>query len=426
MLNKTFANIAAVTVMLVGTSCAQSFEVLSTSDAGADGGPPVVSISDAGADAATPVPPGCAAQAFHVCSNACTDDMFPTYLWDGSRCVAVCPITCVGADCGSGSSSPQECMNAHAQCAPALCGLTGGTWNPAQGCPYECGARINDVGGSVPCAGVAGCQCAPGETFDAASGCVAALSCTRTQLCEASGGEWRQPRDTARHFYECGEDLAAELEPAPSIEEFCFCGHGGTASSTTHTCVYGADCRARASDESDREYADNLCTSSGGTWHTTDSEHSFCGLRGGVSGTGACECGPLENFDASAGCVIDGACYSRSIGNNCSAAISAYCEGPDAYCDTSDPFSGAYTCSLTSRSFCEMPAHRPECQNIGTRSEGWYWVDTGDLICWTSCASSTPVCETRTGAGGTGWFTDDTSGCGNDPPSAFIVADTCA
>lgn len=54
----------------------------------------------------------------------------------------------------------------------------------------------------------------------------------------------------------------------------------------------------------------------------------------------------------------------------------------------------------------EEVRHRPVCNAIGTRSEGWYWEDTDALIKYENCASmATPVCNAM-GTRSEGWYSD--------------------
>ncbi len=54
----------------------------------------------------------------------------------------------------------------------------------------------------------------------------------------------------------------------------------------------------------------------------------------------------------------------------------------------------------------ENRLHRPVCDAIGTRSEGWYWEDTGELIKFESCASmGSPFCG-AIGSRSEGWYTE--------------------
>ncbi len=59
--------------------------------------------------------------------------------------------------------------------------------------------------------------------------------------------------------------------------------------------------------------------------------------------------------------------------------------------------------------------HRPVCNAIGTRSEGWYWEDTGALIRYENCASmAAPTCG-AIGSRSEGWYSD----------AGLIVWDNC-
>jgi len=59
---------------------------------------------------------------------------------------------------------------------------------------------------------------------------------------------------------------------------------------------------------------------------------------------------------------------------------------------------------------CEEPPdglHKPVCDAIGSRSEGWYWEDTEELIKFENCADmSEPECE-AIGSRSEGWYSDN-------------------
>ncbi|HOX45094.1 MAG TPA: proprotein convertase P-domain-containing protein [Myxococcota bacterium] len=63
----------------------------------------------------------------------------------------------------------------------------------------------------------------------------------------------------------------------------------------------------------------------------------------------------------------------------------------------------------------EASDHRPVCRNIGTRSEGWYWGDDGQLIRWEPCAAAPAPACIAIGSRGEGWAAGDT----------FITWDLC-
>lgn len=60
--------------------------------------------------------------------------------------------------------------------------------------------------------------------------------------------------------------------------------------------------------------------------------------------------------------------------------------------------------------------HRPYCGAIGSRSEGWYWGDTDELIKWERCAeAAAPECG-AIGSRSEGWYSED---------AGLIVWDSC-
>ena len=51
--------------------------------------------------------------------------------------------------------------------------------------------------------------------------------------------------------------------------------------------------------------------------------------------------------------------------------------------------------------------HRPYCGAIGSRSEGWYWGDSGTLIAYARCAGlADPICD-AIGSRSEGWYSTD-------------------
>lgn len=81
--------------------------------------------------------------------------------------------------------------------------------------------------------------------------------------------------------------------------------------------------------------------------------------------------------------------------------------------------------SPTQSSALEMP-RVPKCLRIGSKSEGWYWQDTEELIVWAQCAKATaPQCRhffTRS----EGWYSEDwTSYDGSEPVPGLIAYDFC-
>ena len=65
-----------------------------------------------------------------------------------------------------------------------------------------------------------------------------------------------------------------------------------------------------------------------------------------------------------------------------------------------------------------MVADRPTCQNVGSRSEGWYAPD-GTLICFARCAGAVAACEAA--GRSEGWYADmDGKGCPSAGPPRLI------
>ncbi len=81
----------------------------------------------------------------------------------------------------------------------------------------------------------------------------------------------------------------------------------------------------------------------------------------------------------------------------------------------------AWGFSVTSYTYetaeADDPSHRPVCDAIGSRSEGWYWADTGERIRFESCAGlDEPQCG-AIGSRSEGWYS-------NGEP-ALIAWDNC-
>lgn len=63
----------------------------------------------------------------------------------------------------------------------------------------------------------------------------------------------------------------------------------------------------------------------------------------------------------------------------------------------------------------------PVCRAIGTRSEGWYFEESGDLINYAFCNKEMPACFLESGNKSQGWYTVGEGPAG----SALIVWDVC-
>lgn len=68
---------------------------------------------------------------------------------------------------------------------------------------------------------------------------------------------------------------------------------------------------------------------------------------------------------------------------------------PSADDDVSDPVSSEQA----------LAPHKPVCTKIGTAKEGWRWADTGKLIRYAECADLTAQCQ-NVGSKSEGWYAD--------------------
>lgn len=117
----------------------------------------------------------------------------------------------------------------------------------------------------------------------------------------------------------------------------------------------------------------------------------------------------------------DGACGEHETADNCPSDCGGRCAGregrlcPDGeaclFDGTVDPEWGE----------CFPSRHAPLCLYQGTRSEGWYWSDTGERIAWDLCAGEVPVC-TFVGTRSEGFWVYGAEGY----DEAFIAWDLCA
>ena len=111
------------------------------------------------------------------------------------------------------------------------------------------------------------------------------------------------------------------------------------------------------------------------------------------------------------------------LGNPCVSAGGA-CVETTTFC--SDTLGGQVTriaCGPEG-GICCIPI-RPTCDNIGSRSEGWY--RSGERDCWSQCEESGEIRPVRADFCGTsneGWYTDTGSGC--DERTGRIALDSFA
>ena len=146
-------------------------------------------------------------------------------------------------------------------------------------------------------------------------------------------------------------------------------------------------------------------------------EQKLCGSRG----LAPCEVGTYcdwENADDQPSCGADdrpGVCKQNP--QICTMEFMPVC-GCDGVTYPSKCTAASAGTDYATLGECEKPEptdHRPVCRATGSRSEGWYWADTGALIKWASCAQSTePKCA-AIGSRSEGWYAD----------SGLITWDNC-
>lgn len=276
---------------------------------GAEPGPgPVVDRYDAGfpwgEDAARPPvrdagppPPTCTPADAQLIECAPECAMRTTVFWDGNACVEA-SCDCDGPDCGQ-YGTVDECVRDHARCASLLCGATGGAWHAE----YRfCGSFVcghpSDLACAVP---TPACDCGLGRSFDPVVGCFDDPSCTRRDLCTATGGE------LASCDVVCDAPCPPP-DPGDRRAPGCDCGTGQRFDDALG-CVPDATCGATD---------DALCTASGGAWTESLCCSTSCGRPcPAACDAPACACGPTEEFEPGRGCVVSASCTERLVGESC-------------------------------------------------------------------------------------------------------------
>ena len=219
-------------------------------------------------------------------------------------------------------------------CVPdlVLCETTGGRWldvPPHSICGHHVCGRPRPTLCESP---FAGCDCGPGRSFVEGLGCDEDPSCTRRDLCLATGGR------IALCDYACGEP------PDACAGNGCNCGPEMTFD-PEEGCVEAA-CG----------FADTgraLCQHSGGTWRIGPCCPTHCGQHcPDACVSEACECGRFEVFDPLRGCVESPVCFTREAGETC---------GDDEGCTA-----GLACCDGT----CSAPCCGPGCDFRGCPIHG--------------------------------------------------------
>ena len=305
--------------------------------------------------------------AFDVCGGC--DDAPAGFYWDGAGCVSAGSQSCecVGADCATTQLYPtaSECEAAHGDCHAALCEATGGTWDDMLGAPaYRCG-RAETEASVLP---GPSCDCGPGRTFVAGSGCADDASCGVGDLCAATGG-FPIVCDTSPA---CGvnDALCSGLRVRPSEGTACDCGPASVFDP-----VRGCEAREACAREG---LTREVCLWSGGTFDAQCAP-TDCGRESAAAcAVPACRCGALEIFDPALGCVRSLSCQERFETEACEALDDGrftYCAEGSACCggacvddcrDACDPAcDGATGCALptfacgeeqcvSGREYCEV------------------------------------------------------------------------
>jgi len=223
--------------------------------------------------------------------------MRTTAFWDGTACV-VASCDCEGPDCAQYGTA-DECERDHSDCPSLLCGATGGFWHPE---PRFCGSFVCGHPGELSCAvPTPACDCGVGRSFDDVRGCFVDPSCTRRDLCTATGGV------LASCDVVCDAPCPPP-DPGDRRRPGCDCGTGQRFDEAAG-CVADATCGV--TDEA-------LCTASGGTWTESLCCPTTCGrVCDALCDAPACACGPTEVFEAGRGCVRSRACTERLDGEGC-------------------------------------------------------------------------------------------------------------
>lgn len=142
--------------------------------------------------------------------------------WNGDDCFQVDCGACRGEDCRDAWFSYDDCMAAHAECEPARCRESGGTW---RFWGEDCGHFVCGVAPPAICLlGFPVCDCGPLRVFDPEAGCVMDVACTMgppmrdpESACHDTGGTWGD-------F--CCHSVCGDRCPDPCLSPACDCGIG--------------------------------------------------------------------------------------------------------------------------------------------------------------------------------------------------------
>ncbi len=266
---------------------------------------------DTGADtAAEPdgtVDPQCAPQLAAADPCVDCDAVWPMgWFWSGAGCFELVGCLCAGEGCAGGYDTREACEAGHAGCEPMLCDATGGVWVQGSSC-VTCGHFVCGAPPPERCCSD-GCDCGPGRTFVEGTGCATDPSCTDEELCRATHGTWygEDPCGPCGHYH-CGQPSGL-----PCCAPGCDCGQSRVFDES-QGCVVAEECGPTH---------DDLCTTTGGTFHPADP----CGPCGDYTCgepsyddccDAGCDCGAYRVYDPLAGCVYSDACFDRDEWESC-------------------------------------------------------------------------------------------------------------
>jgi hypothetical protein len=179
----------------------------------------------------------------------------------------------------------------------------------------------------------------------------------------------------------------------------------------------------RLLDEDDELLARYSYTYEDNTLELTDTEgdgDSFTMTRESVQGwcgvTADCE---LQNLTHPS-CMGVWTCKENACDYSCGMPYTSPCKQAGGSCVALVPDAcefgivgdaEEYSCGGGLGVMCCLPyPAAPVCDKIGSRSEGWYDGETGDLICFANCAGSEVRCD-KNHSMSEGFYTDDGAGC---------------
>lgn len=198
------------------------------------------------------------------------------------------PATDVGpGPSDAGPSASCDAQDAQEMTCAAICdGPDSYAWDGERCVAIDCGACTGTACGSLP---------------HSMAECQAQHATCIPELCRASGGEWRFYDAECQH-YRCGQPQPAECLVGMPI---CNCGAGRSFDPARGGCFLDTTCP-----DVDPLPPMQLCEATGGAWTDGICCNTVCGQLCDLEcAAPACQCGPLEVFDAIRGCVDAAQCH---------------------------------------------------------------------------------------------------------------------